>query len=175
MALDADNVRVAVTGAVYVAPTGTTLPVTADNILDAAFDDLGYVSEDGVVESQGTDSNDIKAWQNGAIVRKVQTSHDLTYALTFIESNDTVRDEWYGVKVGAARQITGSQPGKRAFVIDVVDGIYEFRIAIPNGEITDRGDVSYLNGEAISYPATITCYPDDAGVKAYIYDDSDGS
>lgn len=43
MALDSDNVRVATTGAVYVAPTGTTAPTDSDGTLNAAFVDLGYV------------------------------------------------------------------------------------------------------------------------------------
>jgi hypothetical protein len=41
MALDSDNVRVAVSGAVYVAPTGTTAPTDSGTALDAAFIDLG--------------------------------------------------------------------------------------------------------------------------------------
>ena len=51
MALDSDNVRVAVTGAVYVAPTGTAAPNYSDDALNVAFQDLGYVSADGIAES----------------------------------------------------------------------------------------------------------------------------
>ena len=87
MALDATQVRVGVTGAVYVAPTGTTLPTDATTSLAVAFDDVGYISEDGVTETQDTDTNDIVAWQNGAVVRKIQTSHDLTYSFAMLETS----------------------------------------------------------------------------------------
>ena len=51
MALDSDNVIVAVTGAVYVAPTGTAAPTASDSTLNVAFVDLGYVSADGITEA----------------------------------------------------------------------------------------------------------------------------
>ena len=49
MALVAENVRVAVTGAVMVGPTSAPAPTDADTP-PTGFDDLGYISEDGVTE-----------------------------------------------------------------------------------------------------------------------------
>ena len=47
-------------------------------------------------------------------------------------------------------------------VIDVIDSDTHIRLYIPNGEVTERGEVTYANnGEALSYPVTITCYPVD--------------
>jgi len=175
MALSADNVRVGVTGGIFVAPTGTALPVTADNILNIAFDDLGYVGEDGITEAQEADVTDIVAWQNGDVVRKVQTSHDLMYSLTLIETKTEVLEQFYGPLNGAVVEVTGDQLGRQSWVIDVVDGDHEIRVVIPDGQVTERGEVTYATGEAIGYPITITAYPDNAGVKAYIYRDSDGS
>lgn len=175
MALSADNVRVAVTGGIFVAPTGTTLPTDPDEVLDGEFDDLGYVGEEGITEAQASDVTDILAWQNSAVVRKVQTSHDLTYALTLIETKTEVLETFYGPLDGAVVEVTGDQLGRKSFVIDVVDGEHDIRIVVPEGQVTERGDITYANGEAIGYPITITAYPDDSGVKAYIYRDSDGS
>lgn len=175
MALDADNVRVAVTGGVFTAAVGTTLPTTADATLNVAFVDLGYVSEDGITESQEADVTDIVAWQNGDVVRKVQTSHDLTYELTLIETKDDVLSSFYGPLSSGVVEVTGDQLGRKSWVIDVVDGEHDIRVVIPEGQVTERGEVTYANGEAISYPLTITAYPDNSGVKAYIYRDSNGS
>ena len=69
MALDSDNVRVAVTGAVYVAPTGTTAPTASGSSLDAAFIDLGYVSSDGITEGIDKSTTQIRSWQDGSLVR----------------------------------------------------------------------------------------------------------
>ena len=45
---DANELLVASSGSVYVAPVGTTLPTSATASLNAAFTELGYVTEDGV-------------------------------------------------------------------------------------------------------------------------------
>jgi hypothetical protein len=81
MALDASNVEVAVTGAVYLAPLGTTLPTDSDTPLDGAFQNVGYLSEDGITETPEEDTTEIQAWQNGDIVRRVLTSHEIQYAV----------------------------------------------------------------------------------------------
>lgn len=169
MALDSDNVRVAVTGAVYVAPSGTTLPLHATQTLNVAFDDVGYISEDGVVESQASDTNDIKAWQNAAIVRKVQTSHDLTYQFTMIETNATALELFYGNYSAGAVEVTGELPDRQCMVLDVVDGSEILRAVLPAAQVTARGDVTYASGDAVGRQVTVTAYPDTDGVKAYIY------
>lgn len=179
MALDATKVRVAVTGAVYVAPTGTALPTNAGTALSADYKDVGYVHEDGVTETQDTDSEDIMAWQNGAKVRKVQTSHDLTYQFTMIETNEISLKEFYGnftPQVGGASpsdakvEIKGDELPRRVWVLSVLDGDHSWRIVIPDGQITERGDITYANDEAIGREVTVTCYPVN-GVKATIYMD----
>jgi hypothetical protein len=173
MTLTADNVRVGVTGGAYTAPDGTTLPEDATEALEAAFADVGYISEDGVVQSIGADITDIKAWQNGDVVRKIQTSHDLTYAFTMIETSDVTLEAYYGNYAAGEVQITGDQLPHGPWVLSVIDGDAEIRIVIPDGQVTERGDISYVNGDAVGYPITISCFPDDDGVKAYMYLDAD--
>jgi hypothetical protein len=175
MASDASNVRVGVTGAVYTGDNGTTLPTDATTELDAALADVGYISEDGVVESHDTDSNDIRAWQNGDVVRKVQTSHDVTFGFTMLETTETTLAAFYGNYDGDGAtgtvEITGDQLPRGVWVLSVLDGDHVLRIVIPDGQITDRGDITYANGEAVGREVTITAYPVD-GVKATIYLDT---
>jgi hypothetical protein len=179
MASDASNVRVGVTGAVYTGDSGTTLPTDATTELDAGLADVGYISEDGVVESHDTDSNDIRAWQNGDVVRKVQTSHDVTFGFTMLETTETTLAAFYGnytpgegaEATDATVEITGGQLPRGVWVLSVLDGDHILRIVIPDGQITDRGDITYANGEAVGREVTITAYPVD-GVKATIYLDT---
>ena len=51
----------------------------------------------------------------------------------------------------------------RQWVLDVIDGTRHIRMYVGNGEITERGDVSYSNGELVGYPITISFYPDESG------------
>lgn len=169
MTLTADNVRVAVTGAVYVADTGTDLPASASENRDAAFADVGYISEDGITQAISEDIGDIKAWQNGDVVRKVQTRHDVTYAFSMIETSATTLATFYGNYTSGTVEVTGEQLDHKSWIIDVIDGDDEIRIVIPDGQITERGDVSWKNDEAVAYNVTITAFPDQDGVKAYIY------
>lgn len=180
MALVADNVQVGVTGAVYMAPSATAVPTSTVAALNAAFTDVGYIGEDGVTTSVGTDTNDIKAWQNGDIVRRVQTSHEFTIQFTMIETNGKSLELYYGNYTAGGGgsgsvQITGAQPYRGAFVCHVADGSDVIRIVIPDGQITERGDVTYVNEDAISYDVTITAYPDASGIKGYLYFETGGA
>jgi hypothetical protein len=165
----AADVRVGVNGSVYVAPAATAL--TGDTATDpttASFTDLGYVSEDGVAQTIDRSTSDIKAW-GGDVVRTIQTEHSVSYTFTLIETSAEVVQLYYNDPDATATlaEITGAQAGRHAFIIDVLDGSKKIRLEIPDGEITDTGDVTYATEEAIGYEMTITCYPDSNGVKVF--------
>lgn len=169
MATTSDNVRVAVTGGAYFAPTGTTLPTSPTAALDAAFEELGYLSEEGITQTIDESITNIKAWQNGDIVRKVQDEHDVTFAMSLLETSDQTLDVYYGNYVNGTVEIKADNETRGEWVLNIVDGGDRLRIVIPDGQVTDRGDVQYVNGNAVMYPITITCYPDADDVKAYLY------
>ncbi len=170
---DATNVKVAITGAVYTAPTGTTAPTDASTSLDAAFKAVGYISEDGVKEANDTENEEIKAWQNSDIVRKVITKNETSYAFTMIETNSAALGLFYGktIAVGATDHIIGGTvTGKIAAVIDVIDGSQVIRRYIPSCEVTERGEVALTGTDALGYETTVTAYPDatlGGSVKVY--------
>ena len=68
-------------GAIFMAPAGTTLPTDATTALASAFKCLGYVSEDGVVNSNSPESEDIKAW-GGDIVASPLTGKPDKFSFT---------------------------------------------------------------------------------------------
>lgn len=175
MANVAGNVLVgkpAATGGVYYADTGTTVPTDATSSLAGGFTSTGYISEDGVVQSIGADTTQIKAW-GGDIVRTVQTSHDVTYQFTMIETTDASLAAYYGednVSPGAFVIKSGDLPHK-VWDLEIADGDASVRLVIPNGQITERGDITYKDDTSIAYPVTLTAYPDSSGNKVYGYSD----
>ena len=170
-----------VTGAIYYAPLGTTLPTDAKTALDAAFKGVGYISEDGLTRSQSRSSNDIKEW-GGGVVTTVQTEYKESFKFKMIETlSDIVQKAVYGEK-----NVTGKldgpttasmtvkhnalEPVANAWVIDTVmlDGTLS-RIVVPNAKITELGDLSYKKDSAIGYDVTLSAMLDANGNTSYDY------
>lgn len=170
--LEATEVRVAVTGAIYSNPSASpTLPTTAAGALSGTgWVGHGYASSDGVTETTSTSTEAIRAWQNNALVRNVVTEGDATYSATLIQTNAENVGLYYGDTVdstdGSVRVRPAVARGVRAFVIDVIDGANIIRTVIPRGEVTEVGEQSYVSGGAVGYPVTITAYADADGVAA---------
>jgi hypothetical protein len=164
MVLTAANVRVGVSGEIFVAPTGSTAPTTASAQPAAAFIGFGYVSEDGVTETFDRSSDDIKAWQNAATVRSVVTDAAITYQFTLIETTVATVGFANGTTVtqtaahGTYTIDPSSTGGRKSFIIDVIDGANLKRIYIAEGELTERGDTVYASGEPIGYECTVKAY-----------------
>lgn len=174
MANNAQNVTAGkpkVGGAIYRAPLGSTLPTDASTALDAAFVNLGYVSEDGLVNSNSPTSEKIKAW-GGDIVLTTLTEKPDTFQFTLIEAlNGDVAKAVYGgsnVTVDSDGNITihanSTQQPDCAWVIDMVlkDGALK-RIVIPDAGIETVGDITYADGSAVGYQTTISAMPNANG------------
>lgn len=164
-------VRVGISGEVNVGPVGTTAPTTSTSALNAGFTGLGLVSEDGVTEAWDDSVDNIKAWQNNMIVRALTTDSVATFQFVLIETKGKTIEAYYRgstISVVSSGQwkidVKGAQSDPRAWVIDVIDGSKHYRIYIPTGEITERGEVVYSNGEPIGYDVTLTAYADANGV-----------
>lgn len=166
MPLDPDNVRVALTGAVYTAPKGTAQPSDATASWPTGWVDLGWISEDGVTEAYDDNVAEIKAWQGGTTVRRVISSSIATLQFTCIETKPAVVEAFHkGSTVTAGRlDVYAPTADERSFGLDVVDGDTHLRLLIPRGEVSDRGDVVYKSDEAVGYDMTVTAYPDDTGL-----------
>ena len=82
------------------------------------------------------------------------------------------RFNWGNYAAGVST-INGLTLAHRAWILDVADGIdNKIRYVVPDGQITSRGDISHVNGNAVSYPVTLECFADVTGQKAYVYYDT---
>lgn len=170
---DAKNVsfgKPKATGAVFVAPAGTILPTNATSALDSAFKGLGYVSEDGLVNSVETDTENVNAW-GGDLVLTGQTTFAETFLVNLIETNPEALKVYYGadnVEVNGdsitIKQNSGVLPACVVVFEIVLTGGRVKRIVIANAQIVDRsGEITYVDGEPIAYPALFQAYPDANG------------
>lgn len=177
---DAANVSTAkpkVGGAIYSAPLGTVLPVNAITELGPTFVGLGYISEDGLVNNNTPSSENIKAW-GGETVAVVETEKEDTFTYKLIEAtNPDVLKEVYGqdnvtgtLETGIAIKANSTPLEEHVLVVDMVlkGGILK-RIVIPRGKVSEVGEISYADADAIGYETTITAISDTEGNTHYEY------
>ncbi len=174
MANNVANVSVGkpkITGAIYNAPKGTELPTTAVAELNNAFKPLGYVSEDGVTNTNSPESDTVKAW-GGDIVLTLQTAKNDQFKLKLIETlNTDVLKTVYGssnvsgssTTEGLTIHANSTQLPASAWVIDMIlTGNVLKRIVIPEAQIAEVGDIVYKDDDAIGYELTLNALPSTA-------------
>lgn len=164
-------------GAISSGTTKTTLPTDATTDLATGFVKLGYVSEDGLTNGIDTDVENIKAW-GGDTILTVRTSRTETFKFTLVQALDVdVLKEVYGqdnvsgdLATGITVKHNNTELPRRAFVIDMLmTGNAVKRIVVPAGQVTEVGDVTYVDGTAVGYETTVTCFPDSQGNTVYEY------
>jgi len=188
MASDVSNVYAAeplATGSALVAPLGTTLPTSATDALDEDFVDLGYVGEDGFTETMERTTEEKKSF-GGDTVKVLQTEYNHSFSFVLLEStNADVLKAVYGasnVEVAPANGVHGTQISIKknskklphmSWVIDTQDSELgaRYRTVIPDGQITEVGDVTIVHSDTISYEVTVKCFKNDAGDYVYTYTD----
>lgn len=172
------------TGAVAVAPIGTTAPTDARTALPNTWASGGYIDENGIALSISKSFTTIKDWAM-SVVRKALTDFDGTIALSFLQVDEFAAQRVLGtanVTKTAANTTHGEQlklgvgpdvAPAESWCLSMKDGNRRVRVYIPNGQITEiSGDVSFTPGAANIWPCTLSCYDDGTGHSIYVfYDD----
>lgn len=177
--MDAKNVsagRPKVGGAVFRAPIKTPLPTDAESELNEDFKSLGYCSDDGVTNSNNSETSSKTAW-GGDNVLNMQTSKKDAFKFKLIESmNVEVLKTIYGednvsgtLETGIKIEVGNDENDQFSWVFDMILKGAIKRIVIPSASISEVGDIIYKDNEAIGYETTISAVPDEKGKTHYEY------
>ena len=179
MSQTANNVTAAkpsVGGAVYVAPTGTALPTSATAELAAAYKSLGYISEDGITNSNSPSTDFIKAFGGDKVLPITEERED-TFQFKLLEMfNSEVLTQVYGSAnvttsdTEIATKANNSELSAYVYVIDLImrDDRAK-RIVIPVGYVSSVDDITYSDSDAVGYGITVTAQADSEGNTHYEY------
>lgn len=165
-------------GAIYVAPVGTTMPTDASSTLDTTkFKCLGYASEDGLTNSNSPSVENVKAW-GGDTVLTTSSERPDTFKFTLLEIlNVDVLKLVYGavnvsgtLEAGISIAVNNDATDEVAMVFELIlrNNVVK-RICVPHCSVTEVGDITYTDSDAIGYETTITALPDSSGTSHHEY------
>lgn len=172
MTQDASEVVVGANGSVSTAPFGTALPTNVATALNAAFDEHGFVSDDGVTFRDGKEIEGIPAWQSFYDIRKVVSAKSSGGEFVLKQFNPANAQLAFGggsvdVTSGVATY-TPPPPGEideRSLVVEWVDGDYTFRLVFPKGMVTDDVESNLNRTNSMDLPIAFEATPEGAPVE----------
>lgn len=176
--MDASEVTVgsaAATGAIYVAPKGTTLPTDASTTLDSAWELLGFTSDAGVTISESSSNNAIRAWEGRTEVYNVRTEYTEQVQFMPIQCNADVAELMWGedAVTSSTGTIAVKHHGKTlepvCIVIETTPRDNIVKRYCGTFQLTERGD-SVMDGTQVDgRQLTFSAIADEDGYTMYEY------
>lgn len=162
-------------GYIYSAPTGTTLPTDYKTALDPAFKCLGYISEDGYVETIDEDSDDMVD-MNGTLMDSTHSNRVESAQFTLAEIKAETLKRQYGADnvTDANGMITvkhnsDSHPTFSYVLELLLKNGRKWRKVVPNGQSSELDDLTVASSELCQRALTIKYMADESGSTCYDY------
>lgn len=174
----ADLTIIGSNGAGFVADTGTSAPSSPLIQPAPPWSPLGAISDDGLVYGFDEDSQEFTPWGLTSPFRTTIIKSVRTFKVVLWETaRTTVQSVMYRIPVAdlvpdgdgltAFAETAAPTPDRRAWWFPVFDGDSARGFYVPQGEISDRSDVTFKQDTMSGYEVTITAYPDEAGNTVY--------
>lgn len=165
-------------GYIFSAPVGTELPTDIETDLNEAFKVLGFISEDGYVESIEEDSNDLVD-MNGDLMDSSNSGRVESAEVTLAEIKAETLKRQYGAEnvTDADGVITvkhnSNSHGSFSYILELLlkDG-RRWRKVVPIGQSSELGELTIASTELCQRPLTIKYLTDEQGNTCYDYIES---
>ena len=155
-------------GMFYHAPAGTKLPEYPTEKLAEVWNEVGYVSEDGITWHHGRSATPLKDWSQ-TIRRQIQEDPTGTVAVPVISTTEEVLKTLFGAdnvtaeaadathgKVIGVEIEEGVMSGEEAFLFLMKDGDDVMMLGTSNGFITALDDITFDPTSPITWNATVS-------------------
>jgi len=166
----------AATGAIFIAPKGTTLPTDATTALASAFKLLGFTSDAGVQISESSSTEAIRAWEGRTEVYNVRTEYTESVSFTPIQCNaDVAKLTWGDDKVvtGSDGALTIKHHGGTlepvVIAIETTPRENIVRRYVGTFQLAERGEVTLDGTQVDGRQLSFNAIADENGVTMYEY------
>lgn len=165
-------------GYIFSAPVGTSLPTDIKTQLDQAFKCLGFISEDGYVESINEDDDDIND-MNGDVMDSTNSNRVESAQLTLAEIKaETLKRQYGDANVTDANGIitvnhNADSHDVFAYVLELVlKNGRRWRKVVPKGKSSELDDLTIASSELCQRALTMKYLTDEQGNTCYDYFES---
>jgi len=163
MTKSADNLRFYgdLESGVYKASLGSTLPTTM-GALDAAFDEVGWLGDDGVPFDREVDTQEVNAYQATRLLRSKTTLKKETLKFNCLEDNLVSLGIVYpGATITTAAGVhkiepTGQVTDNAAWVFESKDGAITKRYCVINGDAAVTGTIEHKSTDPTVFEVELT-------------------
>lgn len=162
-------------GYIFAAPVGTALPTGIDTPLDPAFKVLGFVSEDGYVESVEQDSEDLKD-MNGDLMDSPSTGRVESAKVTLAEIKASTLKIQYGENNVTDEngvivvKHNGDSASTFSLVLELLlKGGRRWRKVVPSAQSSELDDLTIAISELCARAITMKYLTDEDGNTCYDY------
>ncbi|MFE7838014.1 phage tail protein [Streptomyces sp. NPDC057474] len=164
---NANEIRVAGTGRILVAPVGTTVPTDVTSAWAADWKDLGYTSQDGIKLAKKDKLDPVETWQSVSPARFIYSDRDLTVKFQLLQLNEDTLPFFMGgdavaetaANSGVYKYDLAADPkfNEKALGIEFSDGTdITYRFVVARGQVTETEELSLTRTASIKLGVTFT-------------------
>lgn len=170
--LNPNEIRVAGTGRVLVAPIGSAAPADTTAAWGTGWKDLGYTSTDGIKFTKKDKLDQVDTWQSVSAARFIYSDRDLTLKFALMQLNedtlpfffggDSVKETAVGSKIYKYDVANSPKMDERMLGVEFSDGdAIKYRFIIPRGQVTETDELALTRTAAIKLGVTFTALAKD--------------